>query len=277
MNKLLRAGFSRLGRSCVFWLLASFSAALAIFMCAVCFKNMNAYGDAVDAGQLMLNYSTLTGVVTAIFASIYIGVDYSDGAVRNKIASGHRRFDIYLSNLTVTTAAGLFSYVVFITVVAAVGIPLFGRIIMPLPRLFALLGCIFAAAAAYSAIFTFITMSASSRTVSAVLSLLCALALIMAALTCLGVLEQEKEILSGSVTDGESGEVEFVYSPNPRYPTESERKLYKTLLDINPAGQMLQLAGRAEPDFMLIPLCALSEFIAFTALGAFIFRRKDLR
>ena len=277
MSKLLRAGFARLGKTRIFWLLTSFSAAFALFMCVVCYKDMKLSGEAVDVGQLMLNYSTIIGIVTAVFASLYLGAEYSDGTVRNKIAAGHKRFDIYVSNLTVTTAVSLYAYVVFITVVAAVGIPLLGGIIMPLPRLFALLGCIFAAAAAYSGIFTFITMTVSSRTVSAVSSLLCALALIMAALTCMNVLGQGKEILTGSVTDSESGEVEWVYAPNPRYPSESERIFYQTLVDINPAGQMYQLAGREEPNLTLLPLCALSEFTAFTVLGAFIFKWKDLR
>ncbi|MGY3662454.1 MAG: hypothetical protein ACXAHE_00930 [Roseburia sp. 1XD42-69] len=38
---------------------------------------------------------------------MFLGTDYSDGTIRNKLTVGHTRTNIYLANLIVTFAAGL--------------------------------------------------------------------------------------------------------------------------------------------------------------------------
>ena len=70
--------------------------------------NMKKYGDVIEIGQLMLNYPTMIGIIIAIFTGLFLGVEYSDGAIRNKITIGHKRINIYLSNLIVVTATSLF-------------------------------------------------------------------------------------------------------------------------------------------------------------------------
>ena len=90
MVKLLHTGFRRLRKNKLFWILTAFSIGLALFVVYTQYRSMKNYGDTIEAEQLMLNYATVIGVVIAIFTSLFLGVEYSDGAIRNKISVGHR-------------------------------------------------------------------------------------------------------------------------------------------------------------------------------------------
>ena len=172
MIKLLNAGFTRLRKNKLFWLLTVFSFGLALFMIYTQYSDMKKFGRVIEVEQLMLNYSTIVGIAIAIFTSLFLGVEYSDGAIRNKISIGHKRTNIYLSNLIIVTITSLFSYIVFLVIVASIGIPLFGTITLPISKLLMLLGCIFVTIIAYTGIFTFLAMIISNKTITAVVSIM---------------------------------------------------------------------------------------------------------
>ncbi len=274
MIKLLNAGFTRLKKNKLFWLLAIFSIGLALFMIYTQYSDMKRYGEAMEVYQLLLNYSTIIGIVISIFTSLFLGVEYSDGAIRNKISIGHKRANIYLSNLIIATITSLFSYILFMVVIAIIGIPLFGSITIPITTLLKLIGCIFATVIAYSSIFTFIAMMISNKTISAVFSIMLAFGMMMVALICLNILTANEYIQSASMVNGE---MKFEEVKNPRYPSEKERKVYQTLLDINPAGQMFQIAGRTAPNMKVLLLYSLGIIVVFTSTGLVLFNKKELK
>lgn len=274
MNKLLIAGFTRLRKNKLFWLLTIFSIGLALFMIYSRYCDMKAYGEVVGVGQIMFNYSTIVGIVIAIFTSLFLGVDYSDGTIRNKISVGHKRSDIYLSNLLIISVTSLFSYILFIAIVAIIGIPLLGGITISIPKLLMLLGCIFATIITYSSIFTLIAMMISNKAITAIVSIMLAFGMMMAAVICLNILNTQEFIQEASLVDGE---MKFEEVPNPKYPSEEKRKVCQTLLDINPAGQMFQFVGRAVPNLKVLPLYSLGEFIVFAGTGILLFKKKDLK
>jgi len=274
MNKLLDAGFTRLRNNKLFWLLTIFSIGLALTMIYTRYSDMKVYGDVIEVEQIMFNYSTIIGIVIAIFTSLFLGVEYSDGAIRNKISIGHKRSNIYLSNLLITSITSLFSYILFIGIVAIIGIPLLGGITISIPKLLILLGCIFVTVIAYSSIFTFIAMMISNKTITAIVSIMLAFGMMMAALTCFSILNTQEFIQEGSLANGE---MKFEEVPNPKYPSEEKKEVCQTLLDINPAGQMFQLAGRAAPDLKVLPLYSLGEFIVFASAGILLFKKKELK
>lgn len=274
MIKLLNAGFTRLRKNKLFWILSIFSIALGLYMVFINYSGMKNYGDTIEVEQLMLNYSTIIGVVIAIFTSLFLGVEYSDGAIRNKISIGHKRINIYLSNLIIVTITSLFSYLLFLGIVASIGIPLFGTITISLSKLLMLLGCIFVTVIAYSSIFTFLAMIISNKTITAIVSIMLAFGMMMMALICFNKLEAPKTIQAATMVGGET-KIEEV--PNPKYLNEEERKIYQTLLDINPAGQMFQLAGRTAPNLKVLPICSLGILVIFTGVGLVLFKKKDLK
>lgn len=274
MIKLLRAGFTRLRKNKLFWLLTVFSIGLALFMIYTQYSDMKKYEEVIEVEQLMLNYSMMVGIVIAIFTSLFLGVEYSDGTIRNKICIGHKRVNIYLSNLIIVTLTSLFSYILFIGIVASIGIPFFGTITFPILKLLMLFGCIFATVIAYSSIFTFIAMIISNKTINAIVSIMLAFGLMMNAMICFSKLEAPKTIQEATIVDGET-KIEEV--PNPKYPSEKQKKLYRTMLDINPAGQMLQIAGRIVPNFSMLPLYSLGIIVVSTGTGLVLFKKKELK
>lgn len=274
MIRLLNAGFERLRKNRVFWAFIVFSIGLALFMIYTQYSDMKVYGDIIEVEQLMLNYSTIVGIVIAIFTSLFLGVEYSDGAIRNKISIGHKRANIYLSNLVIVSITSLLAYMVFMIVVAIVGIPLFGGFTMQISSFFKLIGCIVMTILAYSSIFTFIAMLISNKTITAIVSIMLAFGMMCVVLTCFNLLDAPEFIQDSTLVDGE---MKFEKKPNPKYPSEEKKNVCQTLVDIIPAGQMFQLAGRADPNLKVLPLYSLGEFIVFTGAGILLFKKKELK
>ena len=176
----------------------------------------------------------------------------------------------------ITTITSLFSYLLFIAVVSLIGISLFGRITISVSMLFTVLGCIFAAVIAYSAIFTFIAMIIQNKAVTAIVNIMLGFGFMITALTCLNIIQTPPYVNSASMTE-ETGDFEITQVPNPKYPSEAKRKTCQTLLDINPAGQMFQLAGRTAPNLAVLPIYSFGILVVFTASGIVLFDKKDIK
>lgn len=274
MLNLLNAGFTRLRKHKLLWILITFTIVLALFMIYTKYRDMDLYNEHIEVEQIMFNYSTIVGVVISIFTSLFLGVEYSDGIIRNKINIGHKRLNIYLSNLIIVTITSLFSYIIFLLVVASVGIPLFGSFTMKISSFLKIIGCILVTTMAYSSIFTFFAMMISNKTITAVVSIMFAFGLMMASLICLNILTRQEFIQSGSLVDGE---MKFEEVPNPKYPSEKEKEICQVLLDINPAGQMFELVGRIAPNLKVLPIYSLSIIIITTGTGILLFKKKELK
>lgn len=275
MIKLLNAGFTRLRKNRTFKGLIVFTIILALYMILMSYSSVKNYGDTIEVEQLMLNYATIVGIVIAIFTSLFLGVEYSDGAIRNKISIGHKRVNIYLSNLIITTITSLLSYILYLILIALMGIPLFGGIIISFSTLLIMLGCIFVTVIAYASIFTFIAMMISNKTITAIVSIMISFGLMMIALTCLNILQAPE--FNDYATIEETGEYKIEQVPNPKYPSEAKRKVYQALLDINPAGQMFQIAGRTAPNLKVLPIYSLGILVVYTSLGLVLFKKKELK
>ncbi len=274
MINLLNAGFTRLKKNKLFWILTIFTIGLALFMIYTQYSDMKKYKEVIEVEQLMLNYSTIIGVVISIFVSLFLGIEYSDGGIRNKISIGHKRINIYLSNLIIIVITSLLSYLLFLMIITIIGIPLFGNITIPISSLFSLLGCIFITIVAYSSLYTFIAMMISNKTITAVISIMLAFGMMMGALICFRVLDTQKYIQSASMVNGE---MKFEEVLNPKYPSETKKKVCQTLLDINPAGQMFQIVGRSAPNLKVLPLYSLGILFTFTSTGIVLFNKKELK
>ena len=274
MINLLNAGFTRLKKNKLFWILTIFTIGLALFMIYTQYSDMKKYKEVIEVEQLMLNYSTIIGVVISIFVSLFLGIEYSDGGIRNKISIGHKRINIYLSNLIIIVITSLLSYLLFLMIITIIGIPLFGNITIPISSLFSLLGCIFITIIAYSSLYTFIAMMISNKTITAVISIMLAFGMMMGALICFRVLDTQKYIQSASMVNGE---MKFEEVLNPKYPSETKKKVCQTLLDINPAGQMFQIVGRSAPNLKVLPLYSLGILFTFTSTGIVLFNKKELK
>ncbi|MCI8778583.1 MAG: ABC transporter permease subunit [Bacilli bacterium] len=277
MTRLLNAGFMRMRKSKVFKVLTIFSIGLALLIVLVQYNEMVKYDKVIDVSNLAFLYATLISIVSSIFISLFLGVEYSDGTIRNKISIGHSRINIYLSNLILTILATLYSYILYLFVIIVIGLPLFSVFTMSIQAFILKLAIIILIIICECCIYTFIAMIISNKTMIAVANIMTSFGLMMFALYCYSLLNTPQYIDVAKITNQETYDYEIVKELNPKYPTEEKRKIYQTLLDINPSGQTFQLVGGESKNIKLYPLYATGVSIIFICTGLILFRKKELK
>ncbi len=98
MKKLLSANFSRMRKSRSFWLLAAFCFLLGAFAYSLAAYNVRVLGLGwmeFNAHNYFYLQMTCIGAVMAVFASFFLGTEYADGTIRNKLTAGHDRVGVY--------------------------------------------------------------------------------------------------------------------------------------------------------------------------------------
>ena len=113
------------------------------------------------------------------FVSLFVGTEYSDGTIRNKLIIGHTRLSIYLSNLITGVAAALIFTAAYLIAGLAVGIPLCGVTGVNYRELVTLLLLSIVTMTATVSLSTLVGMLCQSRAVTAVANILAVLFLLV--------------------------------------------------------------------------------------------------
>ncbi len=95
MIKLLNAGFNRLRKSILFWILIITIIVISCFVVLQEYNDVVKHGEVISTEQVIFIFSPYIGIMIAVFVSFFIGVEYSDGTIRNKVVVGHKRTNIY--------------------------------------------------------------------------------------------------------------------------------------------------------------------------------------
>lgn len=275
MSRLIYANFRRLRRDRTFWIATAMMLFFGIGTSLNYFKNAYRYFEPVTLDRFFFSFVVVIGVVIAGFSSMYVGTEYSDGIIRNKIVIGHTRKNIYLSNFLVCTLAGLLSNLAYIIVVCIVGIPIFGFFKTPLLEVFVLFIDSLLLIVVYAAIFNLIAMLISNKAQATIISMLTIFALMIAAVVVLGMLQAPEFVDDVNVVIGGQPVIDTV--PNPRYLTGIARDVFQVIEDILPTGQGLQIAARNVPNPGLMAINSVIIAILTNLIGVFCFSRKDLK
>lgn len=276
MNKLLSAGFARLWKNTVFWLEIIIMLLFFTLVMTSNYRDVRNYGLSYSLDVFFAGSFMIIGFFTATFASMFLGTEYSDGTIRNKLIMGHGRAAIYLSNLIVCFVSTVLVCLSSIVLTCVMGIPMFGPLTKPLTNTLALIGTGIFITAAYSAIFTLIAMLISNKPVAVIACIFTCLALYFGSMSISMKLE-EPEINPG-YTWIENGEtITSPPHPNPNYLRSTKRAVYEFLYDFLPAGQGFQLAKENATLKVQFPIYSLVITGAVTAAGILVFRKKDLK
>lgn len=283
MRNLLSANLLRLKKSKLFWGLLGAMFALGAAFTLQRFWDQVTYaefGALHYIDEAFFNYVMIIGIVMAVFIPLFFGAEYSDGTVRNKLAVGHSRVSVYLAHALTAVAAALLFCLAYILAALAVGIPLLnGGIERPLPTfLLNLLGSLILAAA-YSALFTLVTLNVRQKAVSAVVCILGTLVIIFASFYVRARLS-EPEIWYSYGTD-ETGDITMVEYLNDRYLRGTERAVYEFIYDFLPMTQSMQYYSSYSKEHVpqsqrMIAYAALVSTLS-TVAGIALFHKKDLR
>lgn len=173
MNKLLTSNFWRLRKNFIFWL--SLVCALVGPLYTVLnnwyYKCLWDMSIQADAAFLLSGADYFFMVALAVVISLFLGTEFSDNTIRNKLIAGHTRVSLFLSNLITSIVVAVIMYLVSVAA-SCIGIPLLDKLELPIDKLILQMGC---AVVSVSVIATFIctvTMVIGNRVVSAIVSML---------------------------------------------------------------------------------------------------------
>ena len=278
MSKLLRSNFSRLWKDKIFWLCMGGMLIYAVaYMLNASQKPISPVtGEAYTLEHYYFMFLPYVGFFFAVITSMFLGTEYSDGTMRNKLIAGHTRTNVYLANLIVTFAAALLIICVWF-IGALVGVPVLGFFAFSPVKLTGYFLICVLLAAAYSAINTFIAMLSSNKTATVLISIVLLICLIVCATTIYNALEEPETISSMSgLTISGAAPIVGEEVPNPHYIGGSLRSIFALLLDILPTGQSVSLAFlEMRPITMMLSSVAVT--VSVTALGIILFCKKDLK
>ncbi|MGF7145935.1 ABC-type transport system involved in multi-copper enzyme maturation permease subunit [Anaerotaenia torta] len=275
MNKLLSAHFSRLIKAKSFW--------FGIIVMSALIANVILQQTVYEPNSMdvvLFGYAIPIGFLTAVFCSLFLGTEYSDGTLRNKLVVGHTRNAIYLSHLIVCTAAALLMSLAGVITTLIIGLPLLGPIQMDGITILILFLDSIMMIAAFSAIFTQIGMLISNKAITAIVSMICIVSLILLAVIINSRL-QEPETFSNYLMletfDGTTKVTPGAAEPNPLFLRGIKRAVYEFFYDFLPTGQSFQISNRSAEHLWQMPLYSLVITIVTSLSGLFFFRRKDLK
>lgn len=268
MTKLLRADLVRMWKAKPFWVCVIISFALA----AVNIITLNK-GWEEHTARLFLKDNFNSLLLIGIFAPLFLGTEYSNGTLRNKLMVGSRRVHIYLSNL-ITVAFG--SLLIAVTRwIPNIVTAFFGKSFGMGAEEFALqMLTVICAIIAMSAVFTLLGMLISSKSASTAISISMLYVLIVGAAIIMSLLNQPEYIYGDELTEDGILQTD---PPNPAYVSGIKRDILTAVYDVLPSGQMMQIENEDVHNAKLMPLFSLGVLAVGAAAGAAVFRKKDLK
>lgn len=295
MMKLLNANFARLRMNVVFRIGMAVSAILGAALPTVSIwldktiYDLTGYSAGISSlledsmDFYCFSWVLIVVVFFALFSGIFVGTEYSDGTLRNKIAAGYSRPQIYFSNLITNAVAGCILYTLYMIINLCVGIPYTGGFQYLESKTIAMyIVYIYIILIAFSAIFTLISMLTPNQAAAAVL--------------CVGlvvVLFAIPTMQSGSLQFKEFFEEEELFygvtyaagDYNPYYIGGIRRVLSIFFIEFLPGGPLTQLSGL---DYLIyadnvylnpVVMFTGAAFFAVvpTTVGVALFKRKELK
>ena len=287
MYKLLNASFSRLRKNKIFIGLVILTVIIAIFMLVSKYLDKikySAFGISSNTTDILFtSFINIIGFFSAIFTSLFVGTEYSDGTIRNKIIVGHSRKNIYLSNLIVSIVVGLILEFIYLIIISIVAIPVFGKTQMDFSQFVFVLLDMVMIVVSYSSIFNFIALTCSNITISTVSSLLLILIMFVVSSLLLPT-ANSTEYIQKSVGIDEQGNTKYEIVRNEEYPGKLKQTLCRTIVNLLPTGQAVEISGNkveVSEDYLnnikVFPLYSLEVVIVISLIGIYLFNIKELK
>lgn len=267
MIKILRADLSRLWKTKAVWICAA--GAFVVNFINIVSQNISGgfYGGFV-----------ITIFISAVFTALFLGTDYSDGTIRNKLSVGASRAQVYFANL-LASAAGAF----VIAGAAQLATALYALVTQKSPNAFAdvdfEMSVVICAAAVLAAcsLFTLMSMLIANKASVIIWAVLITTGLLFLSQYLTSRLNEEKTVY-GSYYDESIGDYTEMHEyPNERYVSGAKRVLMNAANNILPFGGILKASSANTADIAFVPLYSLGAAAAISAAGVVVFRKKDIK
>lgn len=258
MSKLLIADFYRMYHNKRLWLCVASMIVIAIFFIVMQYSAMD---YTVDFSRVIFLPMTFYGIATSALISFFVGDDFSDGVIRNKMVAGRSRSAIYLSNLICAWSACVLVYTVTVKVTVGIGINLFQNDVTLADFLkYFMLGLF--TGIAFGSIFCMLSMLIRNKVNAVMICMGLAFGMLFLCLHTNQILVQQ-QYKNGIL--------------NPHFADGIKRMIYEILHDINPFGQVAQLSSMTCLSVIRWMGMDIFWMIAAVGLGNVLFLKKDIR
>lgn len=274
MSNLFRAGMQRVKKDRWMWGGIFVILAYCIFGCVSQYQDMIKYQTDRGVEDVILLFMLFPGITLAACISVFIGTEYSDGTIRNKIVTGQKRRDIYLSNFLLCIMEALITYVISGMVLCLVGIPLFGFFTRPSSQIgydffLGMLICF-----VYAAFYQMIAMINQNKAYTAMICIILGFILLFAGSYLYQALASPEFFEYADIVDGQA---KMIKEANPHYVTGMRREIYEFLMDVLPSGAAMQMMiGNILRPVRLV-VSAVCSIIIFNGIGMYFFMRRDIK
>lgn len=284
MCRLFASTFFRMLKKIVFWVLLICMFAYGVYSASNAASETGA-GFALDG--CVFEFAPFIGLVAAIFISLFVGSEYSDGTIRNKLVVGHSRMRIYLANLIVCSIACVLISLAYVTGVIMMSSSKGGELLTETSVVSMCLICSLLVSIAFTSIMTLLAMLNTNKAGNVVVSMILALVLLVSSSYIYQRLG-EPEMYDNYVSVNEVGiPTQVEQLPNPLYIDGTPRAVLEVVNNLLPSGQAIQLADAFDADGIANKNIenasyrwigySLLVIVLTSGIGIALFRRKEIR
>ncbi len=277
MHKLLSAFFSRLKKDVIFWVVLVVYSVLSLVSCLLTYQSSIQYpSDPVYVEDVLFNMIPALPFLCAAVIALFLGQEFDENTIRNKLTVGHTRTAIFFSAYAACTAASLALLVSTLILSGAAAFLCFKAFLLDWTKLIYLTACCVLITMVFSAICVAFCMNIQKRAISILISLVVMLVLLFAASYLEGAL-LEPEMTYDGISISMDGVQYGDLVKNPAYVSGSTRTVMELIFDMLPTGQALQLnnmefercARWLWMSALMLPIATLAGFLPF--------RKQDIR
>ena len=282
MMKLFRSGFRRYTKNIVFW----------ICLCVSVIVGLLIGINIKDSGYIDDTYIIAEFFIFPILVSLLLGREYSDGAFRNKIVTGHSKGKVFLSEcvLSVIACLALYLSICFISIVMNVGVFLSLPIGIAIKFFlgFTLLHI------SIVVILTVICMFIPRPAIMVVVSLLLVFGILAGANSLYNSLSAPETFTKYEIDENGKRRPTDEVIENPHYVGGAKREIYTAFYYSLPAGQMTEYVNLLSPylkdndnlpalndeDNYILNICpiySIGVIAIILSIGYISFRKKDIK
>ena len=278
MRKLITANFFRFRKDRFSWCVMGIIVVLSlgnVFNSAYEAKAASGYVMSLDG--YYFGQAPLIGAYLALLISMFLGTEFSEGTIRNKLCIGYKRDEIFLSNFISCVLATIVLTAVWM-LTSALLFGMIGSLEMEM-EVSEFVGYIFVAmgfVVSFAALYTVIGSLSSNKAMTIIYTFAVFIILAMAA-SALDDRLCEPEINEIMTYNNYGAVVMQESAQNPLYLSGMIRTVCEVALELLPTGQALLLSNVA----IEYPVRAIALSAVFTTVtllvGGMMFRRKDIK
>lgn len=259
MRNLIYTNMIRLKKSKLFWMGALSTIIYSAFLLIMNYRDLTISGGTAITHLNWYFFSSLliVGAFCAVFSGMFIGTEYSNQTLRNKLIVGHTRKSIYMANFLTIFLANVLVFVAACLIVVIIGVPLFGwNLIHPMNFIWTFISGILMLAS-FAGLFTFISMLISNKAIS-----------VMTCMMTYVVLFIVGNILRLLILD--------YYVASSNIPNNIFTLTLEFFYDFLPICQSFQISSGIILHPLRLPIYSIINIILTTAFGVRIFTKKNL-